>query len=63
MEVDFQVIWNTGLAWDAALKITTVKLEILSDSEMLLMFESGIRGGISTITNRYGKANNNINGR
>ena len=51
-----------GLAWDAALKLTTVKLELLSDPEMLLMFESGIRGGISTITNRYGKANNKYMG-
>ena len=33
-----------GLAWDAALKITTVQLELLSDSDMLLMIESGIGG-------------------
>ena len=46
-----------GLAWDAALKITEVRLELLSDSDLLLMFEKGIRGGISTICNRYGKAN------
>ena len=30
-----------GLAWDAALKITTVQLELLSDPNMLLMIESG----------------------
>ena len=36
-----------GLAWDAALKITTVQLELLSDSDMLLMIESGIRGRIA----------------
>ena len=47
-----------GLAWDAAQKITDVNLELLSDPDMLLMFEKGIRGGISTICNRYGKANN-----
>ena len=47
-----------GLAWDAALKITGVELELLSDPDMLLMFERGMRGGISTICNRYGKANN-----
>ena len=33
-----------GLAWDAILKITKVQLEFLSDPDMLLMIESGIRG-------------------
>ena len=46
------------LAWDACLKMTRVKLELLSDEDMLLMFEEGIRGGISIISNRYGEANN-----
>ena len=47
-----------GLAWDACLKITNIDLELLSDPNMLLMFEKGIRGGISIISNRYGEANN-----
>ena len=47
-----------GLAWGACLKITGIDLELLSDPNMLLMFEKGIRGGISIISNRYGKANN-----
>ena len=47
-----------GLAWDACLKITTIDLELLSNHNMLLMFEKGIRGGISIISNRYGEANN-----
>ena len=34
-----------GLAWDACLKITGIDLELLSDVNMLLMFEKGIRGG------------------
>ena len=32
------------LAWKACLKKTNVKLELLTDNDMLLMFEKGIRG-------------------
>ena len=35
-----------GLAWQACLKKTEVKLELLTDADMLLMVEKGIRGGI-----------------
>ena len=51
-----------GLAWDAALKVTGVNLEFLSDVNMLLMVEKCIRGGVSMISNRYGKANNKYMG-
>ena len=47
-----------GLAWNASLKLTKVELELLSDVDMLLMIEKGIRGGVCAITKRYGKANN-----
>ena len=47
-----------GLSWDALLEKTKVNLELLSDCDMLLMIEHGIRGGISMISNRYGQANN-----
>ena len=52
-----------GLAWDACLKKTDIDLELLSNYNMLLMFEKGIRGGISIISNRYGEANNKYMGR
>jgi len=47
-----------GLAWDACLKKTDVKLELLNDVDMLLMIEKGIRGGVSMIPKQYAKANN-----
>ena len=48
---------SPGLAWDAALKKTEVKLQLLTDPDMLLMFEI-VRGGVSMITKRHEKANN-----
>ena len=47
-----------GLAWQARLKKTNVKLELLTDYDMLLMVEEGIRGGICHAIHRHAKANN-----
>ena len=48
-----------GLAWKAALKITGIELELLTDIvDMLLMFEKGIHGGITQAVKCYCKANN-----
>ena len=48
-----------GLAWQACLKKTGVKLESLANSDMLLMAEKGIRGGICHAIHRCAKASNN----
>ena len=47
-----------GLAWQACLKKTEVKLELLTDINMPLMIEDGIRGGMCQSVHRHGKANN-----
>ena len=47
-----------GLAWQACLTKTNIKLELLTGYDMLLMVEEGIRGGICHSIHRHAKANN-----
>ena len=47
-----------GLAWQACLKKTEVKLELLMENDMLLTVEKVIRGGICHIIHRYAEGNN-----
>ena len=47
-----------GLAWKACLKKPRIRLELLLDPDMLLIFERGIRGGITQSVIRRAKANN-----
>ena len=49
---------SPGLSWDALLKKPNVNLELLTDYDMHLLVERGLRGGISMVSNRYAKANN-----
>ena len=51
-----------GFAWKACLKKTGVGLELLTDPDMLLMFERGIRGEITQAVHRYALANNKYMG-
>ncbi|XP_065654802.1 uncharacterized protein LOC136081417 [Hydra vulgaris] len=53
---------SPGLARDAALKKTKIKLELLNDCDMILMIKKGIRGGISMISNRLVTSNNKYMG-
>ena len=53
---------SPGLAWKACLKRTAIKLELLTDPDMLLMFEQGIRGGITQAVRKYASANNEYMG-
>ena len=49
---------SPGLAWKTCLKHTGIRLKLLTDPDMLLMFESGIRGGITQAVRKYAAANN-----
>ena len=53
---------SPGLAWCACLKRTGVRLKLLTDPDMLLMFEQGIRGGITQAVRKYALANNKYMG-
>ena len=46
-----------ALAFEARLKCTKVKLELLTDIEMVLMVEKGIRGGLTQVVKRHAVAN------
>ena len=48
---------SPGLRWDAMLTMTGIELNLISDLDMHLLIEKGMRGGISYITKRLGKAN------
>ena len=47
-----------ALRWDAMLNMIEVKLELIPDPKMHIFFETGTRGRVSYISNRYSKAEN-----
>ena len=47
-----------GLAWDAALKMTRVNLELITDIDQHKFIENFISGSVSMISTRHAKANN-----
>ena len=49
---------SPGLSWDAMLRMTGIRLELITDIDMYQFIEKGIRDGVSYIANRYGNANN-----
>ena len=48
----------SGFVWHACLKVTGVNLELITDINMLLMIESGMRGGRCHVMYSYVEANN-----
>ena len=46
-----------GYSWDALLKSTNIELEQITEPDMYLFIEKGLRGGISMVSHRYAQAN------
>lgn len=53
-----QYLTSPGLSWEAMLKMTGVKLELLTDPDMIYFFKKGVRGGVATCITRKSEANN-----
>ena len=47
-----------ALSCDAVLNMTKVELQLISDLDMYILIQKGMRGGASYISNRYSKASN-----
>ena len=50
---------SPGLSWDAMLKMTGIKLQLIDNINIHLFIEKGMRGGISYISKRYSKSDDN----
>ena len=49
---------SPGLNWDAIIKMTNIKLELMTDIDIFQFIKKGMHGGVSYTANRYGNANN-----
>ena len=47
-----------SLAWQACLKATKIKLRLITNQEMLLLIEQGIKGGLTQVTKKHCVVNN-----
>ena len=54
----FHYFSSLGLSWSVMLEMTEIELELISNLDMYLFVEKGMRGGISDIAERFSKANN-----
>lgn len=53
-----EFISAADLSWSSGLKVTSTTLELLTDIDMYLTIERGIRGGLCLAAKRFSKANN-----
>ena len=49
-----------GLAWDAGLRMTGVRLDLIENIDTHLFIEAGMRGGVSVISQRYAQASEEV---
>ena len=50
---------SPGLSWDAMLKMTGIELQKIDNIDMHLFLEKGMRGGVSYISKRYSRSDEN----
>ena len=53
------IISSPRLSWDTMLKMTGIRLEKIDNIDVHLFLEKGMRGGVSYISNRYSKSDDN----